>query len=148
MRKEDKRLLREALGAVNPFAFHNEKNELAIYRSAIDAYKEVLLMLWSEFPRGFIDIPYFMVKYQGVAIREAERKCAGRQYALIRLWDRDDKERRSKLKQLLEILLRVNGIHFDETAFTGGLQCFDIFLEKSNISAQTESGAIVDFIQK
>lgn len=148
MKREDKGMLRVALGAVNPFALRNENGGLAIYSSATEAYKETLLTLWSEFPRGFIDIPYFMVKYQGLAIREAERKCAGKQYALIRLSDRDDKERRSKLKQLLEMLLRVSKVPFDENSFMVGLQCFDIFLEKSNISEQTKNGAIVDFIQK
>lgn len=105
-------------------------------------------MIWAEFPRGYIDIPYFMCKYQGVKLRDAERMCGKKQYALVELWRSDSPERKSKLRHVLEVLLKVTGVDFDENAYLNALQAFDILLENTKIAERTESGALVKFIKQ
>lgn len=148
MRKNEQQLLKEALGATCPFAFRMSGSKLSFYSDKTDAYHDVLLMLWAEFPRGFIDIPYFMSKYQCVALKDAERICGQFQYAMIKLWDTDDKDRLPLLGKLCKVLLKVNGVEFDENAFKNAVCRFDIFLEQSHIKEQTETGVLVNFIQK
>lgn len=145
MKKNDRELLKQALGATSPFAFSMPESGVSFYNNKVDAYRDVLMMLWAEFPRGYIDIPFFMHKYQNVALRDAERICGQRQYAMIKLWDSNDKDRLPLLRSLLEILLKVTGVEFDENSFVNAVQGFDIFLLNCNIGERTISGALVNF---
>ncbi|MBQ5712869.1 MAG: hypothetical protein IIV77_00025 [Bacteroidaceae bacterium] len=146
MIQSPKETLKQALGAVCPFAFRNSQGSLSIYSNPQDAYKEVIVMLWAEFPRGFVDIPFFMSKYQGLSLKDAERLCGRKQYAIVKMWDRDDKQRIAILRRIYEALLRVSELKLNESYFLNAIQCFDIFVEKSKIAENTQSGAIVNFI--
>jgi hypothetical protein len=145
MKKNDRELLKQALGATSPFAFSMPESGVEFYNNKVDAYRDVLMMLWAEFPRGYIDIPFFMHKYQNVALRDAERICGQRQYAMIKLWDSDDKDRLPLLRSLLGILLKVTGVEFDENVFVNAVQIFDTFLLNCNVRERTVSGALVNF---
>ena len=148
MNTSKEELLRKALGATNPFAFRMPGAEMEFFKSPFECYRDVILMLWAEFPRGFIDIPYFMSKYQGVNIREAARQCGQKQYALVELWQSGSQDRNTSLRRVLEKLLKVTGVDFDENAYVNALQAFDAFLETSKIPERTVSGALVKFINK
>lgn len=147
MKKNDKEIMKQVLGAKSPFAFRLRDDKLVFYNNAVEAYRDVLMMLWAEFPRGFVDIPYFMAKYQGVGVRDAARLCGLRQYAMLKLWDTNDKDRLTLLRAIMGTLLKATGVAFDENAFINAVQAFDIFLQNSKIEERTESGSLVNFIK-
>lgn len=128
-----------------PFAFRMPGGEISVYDKPSQAYLDVLMILWAEFPRGFIDIPFFMTKYMGMAVKDAERLCGRQQYALIKLWQTNDKDRLPQLRRLFEVLLKVTGVSFDEPSFLTAVQSFNIFLENSKIEERTITGAVVEF---
>lgn len=140
--------MRKALGATNPFAFRMPGFEMEFFKNPFECYRDVIMLLWAEFPRGFIDIPYFMSKYQGVNLREAARQCGQKQYALVELWKSGSQDRTVSLRRVLEKMLKATGVEFDENAYVNALQAFDVFLENSKISEQTISGALVNFTKK
>ncbi len=147
MKKELKKQVNEMLAKSSPFGILTE-GRLLTYERVEQAYYEVLMLLWSEFPRGFIDMPLFMWKYQGLTITEARQLCHHKEYALCRIWDADDKERRTLLRQILQVLLRVTEVDFDETAYQTALTSLDIWLVKNQVAERTENGAMVSFIRK
>lgn len=148
MKRDKEEMLCKALGAVNPFAFRDQEHSLIIYRNPQEAYQLCIQMLWSEFPRGFVDIPLFMHKYQGLSLKQAEHIVGRKQYALLRIWDYKSEERVNKLREILTILLRVSGVALNESYMRSGLNTLDMILEKTGVSERTESGLIVDFINK
>lgn len=148
MKREREEMLKAALGVVNPFAFRTANGGFSVYTNAQEAYQFCIQMLWAEFPRGFVDIPLFMNKYQGVSLKEAETLVGRKQYALLRIWDNESEERVKKLREVLTILLRVSGVALNESLMLDGLYRLDMFLEKQGVSGRTESGVIVDFIHK
>lgn len=145
MKKEELNNLRQLMKAKCPFAFRMPGGEISVYDKPSQAYLDVLMILWAEFPRGFIDIPFFLTKYMGMAVKDAERLCGRQQYALIKLWQINDKERLPQLRRLFEVLLNVTGVAFDEPSFLTAVQSFNIFLENSKIEERTISGAVVEF---
>ena len=147
MKKRDKETLCKALGAVNPFAFRNSTGGICIYRGPLEGYQVCLQMLWAQFPRGYIDIPYFMHKFQGLSLSEALELTHRKQFAFARIWDSDSERRKPVLREVLQVLLSVSGVEFSEVLFLSALQTLDLLLEKQGISARTESGAIVEFVK-
>lgn len=148
MKKRDRQMLLEAMGAVNPFAFRNQEGRLVVYRNAVEGYQICLQMLWAEYPRGFVDIPLFMEKYQHIPLREAIEMCHRKEYVQVRIWDRNDSERERLLKGILQTLLQVSGVVLDENAFKTGLFTLDNLLERAGVGERTESGHLVNFIRK
>jgi len=147
MKRELMKQMNELLANRSPFGIQTE-GRLLTYERAEQAYYEALMLLWSEFPRGFIDMPLFMWKYQGLTITEARQLCHHKEYALCRIWDVDDKERRTLLRQILQVLLRVTEVDFDETAYQTALTSLDIWLVKNQVAERTENGAIVSFVKR
>lgn len=147
MKKRMKDTLRTALGVINPFALRTRDGSLMVFKNPEEAYQACMQMIWAEFPRGFVDIPFFMVRYQGLKLKEAEELCGRKQYALLRIWDSDNEVRKQKLREILCVLLKFSEVDFNESCFLSGLQCLDIMLEKNGISARTENGAIVEFVK-
>ena len=145
MKKEELNNLRQLMKAKCPFAFRMPGGDISVYDNPSQAYLDVLKMLCAEFPRGFIDIPYFISKYMGMAVKDAERLCGRQQYALIKLWQINDKDRLPQLRRLFEVLLRVTQVRFDEPSFLTAVQSFNIVLEKNKVEERTISGAIVEF---
>lgn len=148
MKARERETLRTALGIINPFALRTASGNLMVFKTPEECYQTCLQMLWAEFPRGFVDIPLFMVKYQDIKVREAEELCGRKQYALLRLWDSSCEIRKQKLREILSVLLKVSDVDFNESSFLSALQCLDIMLEKNGIAERTENGAIVEFINK
>lgn len=148
MKAREKDMLRTALGVINPLALRTASGNLMVFKTPEECYTMCLQMLWAEFPRGFVDIPLFMVKYQDVKLRDAEELCGRKQYALLRLWDSSCEIRKQKLREILCILLKVSDVGFNESSFLNALQHLDIMLEKNGIAERTENGAIVEFTNK
>lgn len=148
MKRKMKETLRVALGVINPFALRTQGGSLMVYKTPQECYQVCLQMMWSEFPRGFVDIPLFMSKYQGLKLKDAEALCGRKQYALLRLWDAESELRKQRLREILAVLLKVSEVDFNESYFLNALQCLDIMLEKNGIASRTENGAIVEFINK
>lgn len=147
MTRKEKAGYIELLGVLNPFAFRTRGGALVRYSSPREAYSECLKSLWSEFPRGFIDIPLFMEKYQGLGLKQAEALCGRKQYALVRLWDTSDKDRTAKLCEVLLLLLKVSEVPLSNDFFLQALRELDAFIERRSVGARTEEGSIVNFIQ-
>ena len=147
MKKELKKQVNELLASRSPFGIQAE-GRLLTYERAGQAYYEALMLLWSEFPRGFIDVPLFMWKHQGLSITEARQVCHHREYCLCRIWDVDDKDRRNQLRQVLQVLLRVTDVDFDEEAYQTALTSMDIWLVQNHVAERTENGAMVSFVKR
>lgn len=117
------------IAEVNPFLIIDESGKPMKYSNAMQAYCRLFMLLHKQFTRGFIDIPYFMVKYMGMELTEAEKVCGAKQYATI-LWEchgqaNEYRNKVSTLKTICEILLSVSSLEFDENAFHGGMSMFE-----------------------
>lgn len=133
MKTKDKaqRLVVEALSTTNPFMLRTETGMLRVYPSAKDAYEAVMSCLLKDFPFGFIDVPFFMMKYQRLSPVEARHYCRGRQYAFVYDW-RDDTDRET-LRRVYGTLLRVSGCDFDDSSFQHALTYLDSLLESREV---------------
>lgn len=129
MKKEDLLQVRGALQHINPFMFRAETGRLLTYKDANASYVQCLMALLREFPAGFIEIPYFMMKYQGVTPLQVGLLVGAREYAYIKLWDKMDSRREALLKQVLDILLQVSGCSFDYAAFSYAVTQLDHYLK-------------------
>ena len=143
-------MLVRVLSEHNPFALQMGKDNirLANYEKSSDCYKEVLLLMWSMFPRGFIDMPLFMTTWMGVSLAEAERICGVKQYCSLRIWEVGDKERNNMLRSVLQMFIKYTGCSWDENAFQQALYDFDVFLINSNVKEKTNNGIIVHFVNQ
>ena len=145
MRKIDREKFLLYMQEHNPLSICVD-GKLAEWDKAMVAYFEYLKILWSESPRGYIDIPLFMKKHQDISLTEAERICGQKQFCLIRIWDKDDPKRYTQLLNLMHLLSRNAYCYVIESDFRAGLILFDLWLEKQNIKERTEDGSLVNFI--
>lgn len=118
-----------------PFAVYElgtEKPQL--YPTAHEAYYDVLMRLYMEFPKGYIDMALFVNEHQGVPIRDAERYCVNGEYFKINLTNIQDGARMSQLRAIFCILLKKTGCDFDESTFRTALFNFDNYLIKTTVN--------------
>ena len=126
----------------NPFLLKNHVGGyVECYESAKVAYFQVLYLLLVEFPRGFIDLPYFVFKYMGVSIRDAERMFKKYDLFYFDFVDTENQQRKDKLRELLGALLLYSKCAFDESAFSEALYDFDNILIRFNVHDKIITGA-------
>ena len=130
MTQKQEETMRIALSAVNPFVFRAETGRLNLYKSPLECYELCLWLLFCEFPAGFIDLAYFMIKYQRLSAYQVSLILGQREYAYVRIWDNEDPERPRKLRGVIRTLLTVSGCNFDEGHFGDALSRLDERLEK------------------
>lgn len=115
------------LAEVNPFLMIGQDGQPIKTANAQEAYFKLIMALYKEFPKGYIDLPYFMVKRQGLTLKDAEAMCGMRQYALVQ-WEKNNEERNILLRRICQHLLSVSGVAFNENAFWGALSMYNEYL--------------------
>ena len=131
--EQDNQAVRDAFSAINPFVFRSETGRIILYESAKESYELCLMALWSEFPTGFVDVPYFMTKHQKLTPAQIWNICPIKHYAVIRWWERDDPERNATIRRVLSLLLRISGAPLDEELFQHALSNLDSLLDKQGV---------------
>lgn len=133
MKKQYTTIIMQALSTTNPFMFRSETGRLLQYRDAKESYQLCLMALWSEFPAGFVDVAYFMMKYQGLTPFCINPILGNEEYCYVKIWDNHDTERLPKLRLVLQKLLQVSGCSFDEAAFGDAVATLDSLLERQGV---------------
>lgn len=125
--------MRDALSTVNPFMLRGETGRIILYENAKECYQLVLMGLYAEAPCGFVDVAYYMMKYQRLTSGQVWDILHQRQYAHIKWWDEDDPERVPTLRKVLRLLLSVSGCELDEELFRQALENLDTLLDKQGV---------------
>lgn len=133
MKKQYTTIIMQALSTTNPFMFRSETGRLLQYHDAKESYQLCLMALWSEFPAGFVDVAYFMMKYQGLTPKYYRPILEEAEYCFVKIWDNHDTERLPKLRLVLQKLLQVSGCSFDEAAFGDAVATLDSLLERQGV---------------
>ena len=133
MKKQYTTIIMQALSTTNPFMFRSETGRLLQYHDAKESYQLCLMALWSEFPAGFVDVAYFMMKYQGLTPKYYRPTLEEAEYCFVKIWDNHDTERLPKLRLVLQKLLQVSGCSFDEAAFGDAVATLDSLLERQGV---------------
>ena len=134
MKEEYSKLIRQALQTTNPFVIRSETGSLIHYANAKECYQLVLRTLFAEFPAGFVDIAYFMMKYQRATPKLITPILRNKEYCYVRIWDANDSDRYNKLHLILEKLLQLSGCNFDEVSFDDAIKNLDSLLEKQGVA--------------
>ena len=133
MKKQYTTIIMQALSTTNPFMFRSETGRLLQYHDAKESYQLCLMALWSEFPAGFVDVAYFMMKYQCLTPKYYRPILEEAEYCFVKIWDNHDTERLPKLRLVLQKLLQVSGCSFDEAAFGDAVATLDSLLERQGV---------------
>lgn len=107
---------KQIMETVNPLGLCDSNGRLIIFRSAADCYCYCLSTLFYSAPRGWIDIPLFMLKNQHIKVWKSKEYCGHIEYAIIN-WECKTASRDYVIKKLLIVLLKVTGIEFSENAY-------------------------------
>lgn len=130
----DPDIIRHALSQSNPFILRDEQGHIMVFSSPKKAYLFVLTSLNTEFPLGFVDLAYFMLKYQRISPFRVFQKLGHKEYCYVRVWDTRNVDRLKKLRLILCKLLSVSECPFDESSFGDALKDFDAIYEKMKLS--------------
>ena len=116
------------IGEVNPFMLFSAPEKPVICENAQASYLKLFMLINAFSPRGFIDIPYFMITYQKISLAKAVRICNNRELALIEWNPVKCEERIEVLKNLCMKLLDVSHVPFNSNAFYSALNHFNEML--------------------
>ena len=105
----------QVMETVNPLGLTDCNNRLIIFHSAKECYEKCFTELYYNFPKGYIDIPLFMMRCQGVPLSKGIELCKHKQYAIIP-WD-VPKKSEHKLMCLVYLLLKVTNVQYSTNAF-------------------------------
>lgn len=131
----DNDVIRHALSQSNPFLLRNVLGRIMVFSSPKEAYLCVIALLNAEFPLGFVDLAYFMLKYQRLSPVRVFQKLGQKEYCYVRIWDTIRNAERLKLLRLILCkLLSVSGCPFDESSFGDALKEFDANFAKGNLN--------------
>ena len=108
--------LKTLLEAVNPFGLV-VGDAYINYTSTIDAYIDVMVKLFKWAPQGYIDIPLFMVEFQGVDLWDAINICHKRREIMWFDLLGCDQASCDEMETLLRRLIEVTGCEFNEQCF-------------------------------
>ena len=132
MTREQKQTIRDALSTTNPFMLRGETGRIILYESAKECYQLVLTGLFAEFPAGFADVAYYMMKYQRLNAQQVFNICGYRDVAIVPWWDKGP-DRDNKIRQILGLLLKPSGCPLDEDLFQQSLDNLDALLDKQGV---------------
>ena len=120
----------QILWTCNPLGLIDTNKHLKIYENPVKCYYDAFLKFYLLAPQGWLDVPYFMMKYQGIRIAQARELCGRKQYGRLDWHSRPmsgvHKERNRVLKGVIFALLQVTGCEFSENAFNAAIYEFDI----------------------
>lgn len=147
MAKINSGLVHKLLQEVNPFGII-EKGGYNRYNTQVDAYNDLFMILWNYFPRGWIDVPLFMVTFQGIDYIEAQRLCVRDDIVRIPISDIEAEGRLEMLIELCKKLLKVTDCDFDINAFQQGLHKFNLMMMSECIQSRNRDKTIPKFTEK
>lgn len=124
----------QILWTCNPLGLIDSNKNLKIYENPVKCYYDAIIKLYLLAPQGWLDIPYFMMKYQGIRIAQARELCGRKQYGRLDWHCRPmggvHKERNRVLKGVIFALLKVTDCEFSENAFNAAVYDFDLYNNK------------------
>ena len=125
---------KQVMETCNPLGLLDVNKRLQVFSGPIACYERALNMLHQQSPRGWVDIPLFMQRMQGVSLADAEEMCGYRNRAVIQ-WECGNSveqryQRAEKLKGIFMRMLKVTGCDFSEDALTKVLYDFDAAQEQ------------------
>ena len=128
---------KELLCTFNPFGFRRQSDtQLESYASSEAAYTFCVEMLFAEFPAGFVDIPFFMMKYQQATPSQAWAICPQKQYAYIPWWAETEEEkgiRNARIQLVLQRLLHITGCSIAVEDMNTAINRLDALIDKKNV---------------
>lgn len=125
----DKTQAQQILETCNPLGLVDFNKRLEIYKSPSECYYAALKQLRHMCPRGWLDVPYLMMKLQGQRIARARELCGRIHYAVVD-WDcawggAVEKKRNQTLRKVFSLLLNTTGIGFSDNAFNMAIYDFN-----------------------
>lgn len=120
--EELKRALKEDLREHNPFMVIDRTGRLVKYKDEREAYMLIVIDLFTNFPLGFVDIPLFMAKRQGIKPCDWQKYCGEQQYVFITWWGIRYPHVYGKIRKLLLVLLKPSGFSLNEYLFVKALE--------------------------
>ena len=145
MTREQKQTIRDALSTTNPFMLRGETGRIILYENAKECYQSVLTGLFAECPAGFVDVAYYMMKYQRLTPAEVWNILRQKEYAYIPWWEKSP-ERNERLKAVLRLLLKPSGCSLDEDLFRQSLDNLDALLDKQGVRENLRKLNVIIFI--
>lgn len=142
MKEKEKNKYLEILAKVNPFGLITPEGYLLHYDNPVEAYYKMLLKLFMECPRGYIDLPLMMYTYQHVAIIDAVRYCRHKEIFLLKSWDFSDDVTVNTLREVLSLMLEVTSVPFDENAYQGAMYKFRVFFVQNKLDESTQKNMV------
>lgn len=120
----------QILSTCNPLGLTDCNKRLKIYENPVKCYYDALVNFYMLAPQGWLDVPYFMMKHQGVRIAQARELCGRKQYGRVewtcKPYGAAHKERNRVLKGVIIALLHATGCDFSENAFNAAIYDFDL----------------------
>lgn len=147
MAKKQSNLLHLLLQEVNPFGIV-EGDAYKRYNTQVDAYNDLFTILWNYFPRGWIDIPLFMVTFQGVEYLDAMRLCPKDDILRIPIQDIEAEGRYEMFENLCKRLLKVTGCEFNINACMLGLHKFNMMMMSERLQSKDINNTIPKFTEQ
>lgn len=146
MAKKRNNLMHMLLQEVNPFGIV-EVDAYKRYNTQVDAYNDLFTILWNYFPRGYIDIPLFMVTFQGVDYLDALRLCPKDDIVRIPIQDIEAEGRYEMFETLCKRLLKVTGCEFNINACMVGLHKFNMMMLSERLQSKDINNTIPKFTE-
>lgn len=141
-------LTKRLIGQHSPFGVTDPSTgTIVVYENTSDAYLDVIQKMFSDYPRGYIDIPLFVAKHTSTSLPDAVRKCRGREIALCVLSDVEDSQRVNKLRQVMQLII-CKHCEWSEPAFKAALLEFDKTMIRANVNAKIQNGNLFNFLNK
>lgn len=137
----------KTLENTNPFGIY-EGEVFGHYEHLKEAYLDVLLLLWNNFPRGFVDPVLFMCKYQHLTPFEAQRICRRNKvddFIHCEMNDAGSTAQKDSLRWVLYILLDATCCPFEQEAFEQALCEFNGMLVRCEGKIRTLDGTVYRF---
>lgn len=110
------RQARELLASVNPLAILDTNGKLCIFDNAASCYERALMRMYCYYPKGYVDIPHFLIKVQGIRMGKATELCKRKEYASIR-WKALNSASETRIKTILHHMLWCTKCEFNENAY-------------------------------
>lgn len=125
----DREQAQQIMETCNPLGLVDVNKRLVIFKSPSECYYAAMKQIRALCPRGWLDVPYLMMKLQAQRISRAREFCGRKHYAVLD-WDcawggAVEKKRNQTLRRVFQLLLNTTGINFSDNAFNMAVYDFN-----------------------
>ena len=125
---------KQVMETCNPLGVLDCNKRYHVFSSPVACYEWALNRLAQMCPSGWVDIPLYMQRMQGISLADAEGYCGFRNKAVF-MWDCGNNvearyQRFEKIKAIFMRMLKVTGCDFSEDALTKALYEYDATLSQ------------------